>query len=332
MNRTVNVVAILTSIVALLQALPCAEAGTSPALEASSHNVGYADVIIQTAHSGPIEVRVSYPYHLRGKLPLIVFSHGHYLTNHAYDNLFVEWAQQGFFVAAPQHIDTGEWQDVQELTDKVGQDWIAVARILDVTAVIDQVHAFSGSLASFNGEVSTDRVVVGGHSLGALTAQLVAGATLEKKHDSIHPIPESLTDDRAVAVVAISPPGEAPDYLSPKTWQGFDTPQLVITGTKDVFEHIWQDYRDHLVSYLIAEPGHNYLLVADGMDHYMGNLIGRLDRPQAPQIQALENVVRVSVLFMRRYLQSKDADVETSALEHDLTRPERDGIVRYERR
>ena len=293
--------------------------------------VAHVDVAVETAHSGTIEVRASYPEGVADRFPVIVFSHGHYLTNDAYDALTKKWVEQGFVVLAPQHMDTGDRARVAKITEDVGSDWIAAARILDIKASLDQIDRLMASMIGFTGQVSTNRVIAAGHSLGALTAQLLGGATLEKQNDSRYPMPSMLRDDRVIAVVAISPPGEMPGYLTRKTWEGFDMPQLVITGTRDVFEYLWPDYRAHLVSYLTAEPGHNYLLVLDGMDHYMGGVIGRLDRPGPRQWDARDSAAEAALLFMHRYLDGREQSPASQHLTKAMGSPMA-GVLRYEQR
>ncbi|MFK8015217.1 MAG: alpha/beta hydrolase family protein [Gammaproteobacteria bacterium] len=311
----------------------CVDAGAQIGeADAQRYRVTHSDIEIQTEHSGRIGLRVSYAPDARGTFPLVVFSHGNYLTNTAYTALTDRWVKSGFFVVAPQHMDTGDRQAVQALTEKVGSDWIAVARVLDMKSVLNQIAGISESLDQFEGEVNTDHVVAAGHSFGALTAQWLGGATLEKRGNSIYPIPDTLSDSRVAAVVAISPPGLIPGVLSTKTWSGFSKPQLVVTGTEDTFEFIWPDYRSHLVSYESALPGHGYALVLDGMDHYMGGLIGRLEQPGPPQRDALENVVDISLLFMRRYLFHDGGGALTTPLEDKEATAARHGIIRFERR
>ena len=105
-----------------------------------------------------------------------------------------------------------------------------------------------------------------------------------------------------LAVVGLSSPGVLPGVLTEAAWQRFETPQLVITGTKDTFEFMWTDYRDHFVAYDVAKPGHNHLLVVEGMDHYMGSLIGRPEREAPPQHAALAVVISTTTHFMQTYL------------------------------
>lgn len=311
---------------AIISAIDKAE--TDPAA-AEKLTVEYADVSIQAQHAETIPLRISYPREVTGNYPLIIFSHGHFLTNDAYHPLTDKWVEQGYVVVAPQHIDTGDMASVQKLTEKVGHDWIAASRVLDMKAAIDQIQSVVPQLNNFKGKVLSDKVIAAGHSLGALSAQLLAGASQEKKGDSLYPIPSRISDDRVAAVVAVSPPGLMPDYLTQKTWQDFSTPQLVITGTQDTFEYIWTDYQEHLVSYETAKPGDNYLLVLDGVDHYFGNLIGRPERKKSPQTEALKSAGNISLAFMQNYVQDNIQDSDLSQL---LLANNQAAVLRFEHR
>ena len=204
-------------------------------------------------------------------------------------------------VAAPLHLDTGTYEYVAEVSEKYGGDWVAAARPLDMLSILNQSDQIQRLLEGFDGDLRTDKVIAAGHSFGALSAQWIGGATLEPHAWSLYPIPDVLSDPRIVAIVAISPPGLFEDHFSEATWSSLSTPQMVVTGTEDEFEHAWPDYRMHFVSYEVAQPGDNYLLVIDGMDHYMGNLIGRLNREEAPQNYAMDLIVERSLLFMDSY-------------------------------
>lgn len=292
-------------------------------------DIRYADITIGAAHSETIPLRVSFLAQAKPSYPLVVFSHGHFLTNDAYHHLTDHWVNLGYVVIAPQHIDTGEMAYVQKLTEEVGGDWIGASRVLDMKAVIDQTDAIALQLEGFSGRIQNDKVIAAGHSLGALSAQLLAGAEQEKQGNSIYPIPTVISDKRVVAVVAVSPPGLMKDYASEKTWQNLNTPQLVVTGTKDVFDYIWTDYKEHFVSYESAMPGHNYLLVLEGMDHYLGNLIGRLNKEQAPQRQALDNLAKVSATFMNIYHSKNELVKAQPAMSEFITEYPQQGVVQF---
>ncbi len=264
--------------------------------------VTYEDLSFETEHSGPISVRVSYPVDATGTQPFILFSHGHYLNNKDYHALTDQWVERGYVVAAPLHLDSGTYEYVGEISAKYGGDWVAAARPLDMLSILNQTDQLLELLQGFEGSIRTDKVIAAGHSFGALSAQWTGGATLEPHAWSIYPIPDVLSDPRVVAIVAISPPGLYPDHFSEATWETLSTPQFVVTGTQDKFDTGWTDYREHFASYNIAEPGDNYLFVLDEVDHYFGNLIGRLNLDAEPQQDALNRVADMSLLFMDSYL------------------------------
>ena len=286
-----------------------------------------------------VNLLVSYPVGAQTadqKFPLIVFSHGHALDNLSYQNLTNYWVARGYFVVAPLHLDSGgDLKAVSVISKKYGNDWIAASRLLDLKASIDQIDIITAELTDFVGQVSTDKIIAAGHSYGALSAQQLSGAKLEDHGDSLYPIPESLTDSRVVSVVAISPPGLMKDHLTEATWSEYSTPQLVVTGPNDFFPFIWPNYEDHFISYQTAQPGHNYLLVLDEMDHYLGNLIGRLERDGPPQDIALKNLSDVSLKFIEHYLNIESTDKDLGSkrpLSKTVTALKRDGVLRFEHR
>ena len=185
-------------------------------------------------------------------------------------------------------------------------------------------------MPDFQARINTQSVIAAGHSYGALTAQYLGGATIELIGDSRYPLPDTLKDERVSAIVAISPPGTIAGRISQKTWHDLKIPQLVVTGTNDVFPHIWPNYQDHFVSYLSAQEGDNYLLVLDQMDHYLGNLIGRLDREEQPQTTALHNLNEISLLFTQSYLNNDNRFFEKLNNVSAISKLE--GVVDYQRR
>ena len=332
-NMFLVVISFLMLLVAFVVALnPSSFKRVDTGLNETIFEVGFEDIFIETVHSGIINIQVSYPKGTSKLHPLIIFSHGSYLTNTDYYALTNKWVEHGYVVIAPMHLDSGETDVVDRLRKKVGSDWMSAARVLDMQEILNQVDRISDSLEMFEGRIKVDSAVAAGHSFGALSSQVIAGASLETQGNSIYPIPETLKDDRIVAVVAISPPGMVPQYLSEKTWQSLVIPQLVVTGTRDVFEYIWTDYREHFVSYNSAQPGDNYLLVLDGMDHYLGNLIGRLNREEAPQVQSLRDIVEQSLLFMDAHLATESSETSMMQLNNFEAFLQRSSVLIYERR
>ncbi len=350
LNNSANIakhVLILFSLVAFLPLTATESAAENESLAVIStepvyeikHEQTQIDVGSLAENRRGVNLLVSYPVGSNTAdqtFPLIVFSHGHALDNVSYQNLTDHWVAQGFIVVAPLHLDSGgDLQAVSVISKKYGNDWIAASRLLDLKASIDQMGIIAAKLPGFVGTVSTDKIIAAGHSYGALSAQQLSGAKLEEHGDSLYPIPESLTEPRVVSVVAISPPGLMKDHLTEATWTDYSTPQLVVTGPNDFFPFIWPNYEDHFISYLTAQPGHNYLLVLDQMDHYLGNLIGRLERDGPSQDQALENLRDISLQFIEYYL-SPEFDNDDHGSKKPLSKKvmgmKRDGVLRFDHR
>ena len=307
---------------------------TGSTKEAAPHaaEVMVLDRTISAAHRDQIAVRYFYPRGGSGRYPLIAFSHGNSLSNVGYQVLAEAWVANGYIVAAPKHLDSGSRAEVNALSDKLGSDWITASRVLDVRAAIDSMASATREFSDFSGSVQTDRVIAAGHSAGALTAQLAAGATQERLGNSSQPIPTDLADERVVAVVALSSPGEIPGLLSKQTWRSLQAPQLVVTGTADTFEFLWPRYTDHFVAYESAQSGNNYLLVVDKMDHYMGNLLGRPERDSPPQKAAFALVLDVAHEFMRTYLSLESAGQAPSNLARHVAALDQSLIQRFDHR
>lgn len=329
MKKSVELVAIVTLILA--SAFGCASSISPVESGSDLFKVKHQNVQIPVGKQGNgyrlVDVSITYPVG-EGQFPLIAFSHGHALDNQSYFNLADYWAARGYVIAAPMHLDSGgDLQATSLVTKKVGSDWIAASRLYELKAVIDQISNITSTLSDFSGQVSTDKVIAAGHSYGALSSQQLSGAKVELQKNSIYPIVDNFLDERVVAVVAISPPGLMKDHLTEATWKDYSTPQLVITGTNDFFPRIWPDYKDHFISYSTAKEGSNYLLVLDGMDHYLGNLIGRLEREQEPQNLSLKHVQEFSLQFIQSHLlDDKSFHSEFTSMK----RPE--GVLKLEHR
>ncbi|WP_426359462.1 serine hydrolase [Pseudocolwellia sp. HL-MZ19] len=300
--------------------------------EASQHHkftLGMIDTTIKADHTDTLDIQVTYPANSQGEFPLIVFSHGNFLTANAYHQLIDTWVKKGYVVAAPTHLDAGGFEAGSQARKEHGSDWLTASRVLDMQVTANQISTILEDTENFKGQVLTNKYIAAGHSYGALAAQILGGASLQVQGDSSRNIPNSLKDDRVVGVVAFSPPGVMENRLTAKAWTTMDTPQLVITGTKDVLPPFWPNYEMHKVSYENALAGENYLLVLNEVDHYFGNLIGRLDHVVNPQKQALQNASDISLHFMQTYMNNNNTIVTPFS---DLQLDDFSEVVQFEHR
>jgi dienelactone hydrolase len=164
-------------------------------------------------------------------VPLVVFSHGIGGSRFGYSYLGRAWANEGFASLHLQHVgsDRQLWlngspiQLVERLREAARESEV-VARVADLRFALDQ--ALGGELGAF---FDNDRIVVAGHSYGANTALLAAGARVERQGRLL-----DLNEPRVKAAVVISAP---PFYGEPSpshVLASVQVPSLHITATDDV--------------------------------------------------------------------------------------------------
>lgn len=210
----------------------------------------------------------------------IIFSHGAMSMPEKYERLIPRWAEAGFEIFAPLHMDSTDHPDHANFKQEFSWFW----RVQDMRAVSAFVNAPS--------------YISAGHSYGGLTALTMGGA------QAIIPpgIKGPLRDSRAKCVVSFSPPGPRPGLVTSEGYATLAVPAIIQTGTRDIpygsTDGRWQP---HLVPYEVAPPQDKYGLVLDGVDHYFGSLICESDQPGPPQTQQLEIAIKLSLDFINAY-------------------------------
>jgi predicted dienelactone hydrolase len=153
-------------------------------------------------------------------VPLIVFSHGLGGSRNGYQYLGRFWAAHGYASMHVQHIgsDNQLWRGnpfslTMRLKD-AAQDSEAVARAKDVSFALTEMLA-QPQLA---GRFDATRIVAAGHSYGANTTMLLAGAAVPNKGENGQIL--NLRDPRIKAAMLLSAP---PFY-------GYSNPALILGG------------------------------------------------------------------------------------------------------
>ena len=135
------------------------------------------------ARNKDVEVRVIHPTEGQA-LPAIVFSHGAGGSREGCSALAEVWASHGYVVVCPTHADSLQARHRRGERPRPGQpmprplegDAQAIQeRVRDVRFVIDQLANLPKQVSALAGRIDAARVGVAGHSLGALTAMLLAG-------------------------------------------------------------------------------------------------------------------------------------------------------------
>jgi len=167
-----------------------------------------------------------------GGLPLLLFSHGLGGSRRGYSYLGAYLASQGLASLHVQHVgsDRGLWTGnifslVGRLQD-AAKESEALNRVADVRFALDQL------LASEQGAgIDLQRIAAAGHSYGANTTMLLAGARVQRQGQVL-----PLLEPRIKAAILISaPPFYGENDLAP-ILQDIRIPTLHITATQDVIQ------------------------------------------------------------------------------------------------
>ncbi|PKP91170.1 MAG: alpha/beta hydrolase [Alphaproteobacteria bacterium HGW-Alphaproteobacteria-16] len=211
---------------------------------------------------------------------VILFSHGAASAPWKYERLIQPWADRGWEVFAPLHVDSTDHPDTKSYPGM--KSW--AARVEDMH-LLARRYGRGGYVAA-------------GHSYGGLTALTLGGAAAA--------VPEGyqgqLRDPAARCVLAFSPPPPLPGLISEAGYAKLAVPALIQTGTQDMWPAAPPGpdaWRGHLVAYKAAEAGGDrYALVLEGVDHYFRGAICRPELPGPPQLPELAQAVELSLRFM----------------------------------
>lgn len=163
-------------------------------------------------------------------VPLVVFSHGIGGSREGYAYLGKNWAARGYASLHLQHAgsDNTLWSGsplalVARMQD-AAQESEALNRVHDIRFGLDQLLAD----ATFSPKIDSTRIVAAGHSYGANTVLLAAGAQVEREGTMVR-----LRDDRVQAAIIISAPPFHGEPSPERIVASIGIPTLHITATGD---------------------------------------------------------------------------------------------------
>ncbi len=206
-------------------------------------------------------------------LPIILWSHGlggtqdgagfisRFLTSHGYIHVNIghEGTNDSLWRGKPGH----PWDNIR----KAHIPWETILdRYHDIPFVLDQLHHLDLPV-----EGDFQQIGMSGHSMGALTTQIMAGQLTGKG------APMSLKNDRFVAAIAYSPvpnvrlkPHEA---KIEEIYGDITLPMLHITGTEDhsPLDGPIQHLRDELFNIAGQDHAKQMQIILDGADHMVFN-------------------------------------------------------------
>jgi pimeloyl-ACP methyl ester carboxylesterase len=238
---------------------------------------------------------------------VVLFCHGLGSNGGEYAAMSSHWARHGYLVIHPTFADS--IQEVARAEPSLGLDpdadltgWTAMPavrarmheilhtpsrwleRLATVGAVMDALPEILD--ATCGRPRGTLPAAIAGHSFGAYTAQLLAGAEIDLPDDG----PRSFRDRRFQAALLLSAQGRDQQGLRDGSWNTMDGPVLTVTGTLDQGAK-GGDWRWKSEPYELAPAGAKYLAVLDDSDHFLGGFADRGGQRQVPaQKQAVEQL------------------------------------------
>ncbi|HEY4462742.1 MAG TPA: alpha/beta fold hydrolase, partial [Streptosporangiaceae bacterium] len=184
--------------------------GTTPAdagTDATTPIISVRPVTLAAPDRGQdLRVRVTAPTTGRD-LPVVVFSHGMTLTMDDYAPLADFWAARGLVVIQPTHLDSLNLAPDDPRTPPIWR-----SRADDLTRILDRLGTIEAGVPGLAGRIDRDRIAAAGHSWGAQTASMLAGARVV---DADGTPGESMADPRVSAAVLLCLPGIGGADLTP---------------------------------------------------------------------------------------------------------------------
>jgi serine/threonine protein kinase/dienelactone hydrolase len=180
-----------------------------------------------------IPVKIYYPGHISGSLPVIIFSHGYGGSDQGYEYLGRGWADAAYVVILPTHAgsDTAALRQMgmQGVEDPAKAFELQTQRTGDVRFLVSSLKNIEHQVPGIKGKVDRKKVGVSGHSMGAGTTLLIAGATAAPPNAA----QRAFRDDRVRAAIAMSPPGPGRSSFSDGSWDRIAIPTMTMSGTRD---------------------------------------------------------------------------------------------------
>jgi predicted dienelactone hydrolase len=246
--------------------------------------------------------------------PLVVFSHGMGGSRFGYRYLGSHWASEGFASLHVQHVGSdnslwnadGRWALLMRM-HQAAQESEAIARVRDLRFAIDQL--LDGDLGR---QIDGGKIIAAGHSYGANTTLLAAGARVERTG-----LPVDLREPRLRAAIVISAPPFHGESSPERILAGVGVPSLHITGTDDVIRipGYYSDASDRVAVFNAVGNARKTLAVFAGGVHSMFT-----DRTAPGGIQLNAQVKsatqELTTSFLRSVVMGDDSSLQTWPQRH----------------
>jgi predicted dienelactone hydrolase len=271
-----------------------------------------ADIVLHDGkRNKDLHMRIFYPTGA-GPFPVIVFSHGAGGSQSCCEELTRHWASYGYITLQPTHDDstlqrrnTGE-EDIDFLKavrDALKQPALWQSRPQDISFVLDSLPTLQKRIPALAGKIDSRQIGVGGHSMGAFTADAIAGALVDlPKHSAT-----DFADPRVKAVLLLSPQGPGEFGLNDHSWDQVNIPLLSMTGSLDRGAG-QQDPEWRKIPFERSRPGDKYLVFIQGANHMSFITAKRLSPSRGVRGDAILGYTNsASLAFWDAYLKADPA-------------------------
>ena len=249
-----------------------------------------------------MSLRIVYPDQ-GGPYPIIVFSHGTFSSSDKYDLVVEFWAERGYVVILPNHLDANYGLIPNKTEDMVH---IIDTRISDMSFVLDNLDAIEGQNSGLKGKLNRDLIIAAGHSIGTQVVLVNTGQRIRNPTDNY--VTES-NEDRFMAAVMLSDPGKMA-LMPDDAWKGGLNPTFLSTGPEDYGlmgdGRRDAEYQNEILTLPDEPTGDKYLLLIERGDHYFGGLIHR-DVNKVPDYEGLAVFNAASLAFMDAHARDEES-------------------------
>src|ERR1700726_2757839 len=217
-----------------------------------------------------VRVRIFYPV-MAGKYPVIIFSHGAGGSDTCCESLIRHWATYGYITLQPIHEDSVAQRRSngdenarfpQAVREALKNPALWESRPRDISFLLDSLAGLQKRVAGLNGKVDVSRIGVAGHSMGAYTAEAIAGAVVDVPG---HP-GQNFSDPRAKVILCLSPQGPGQFGLTAHSFSNISLPFMGITGSLDnlgpLANSAW-----HKIPFERSQAGDKYEVFIQGANH-----------------------------------------------------------------
>ena len=251
----------------------------------------------------------------------VVFCHGLGSDGGEYAALSTHWARHGYLVIHPTFSDaigivareepqlgldskadlTG-WTAIPHVRTRMHEILHTPQRWLERLGVVGELMAALPEIfeATCGTQGKPIPGAIAGHSFGAYTAQLLAGAEIDMPGEPAW----RFADERFRAAVLLSAQGRDQQGLRDGSWGAVSGPMLNVTGTLDRGAK-GGDWHWKSEPYELAPEGGKYLAVLEDGDHFLGGFIDREPQRRVPAQQ--EAVRQVTLAFLDAHLRNRRA-------------------------